>query len=83
MSGEIWRYVSQTETLSIIMKILGVTDDPEAELEIIKQLWEPIIKQRMVLACYKTGSDEIVGLNMNFVESKGDHFFENVQERVI
>lgn len=61
----------------------GVTDDPEAELENIKQLWEPIIKQRMALVCYKTGSEEIVGLNMNFVASKGEHFFENIQERLV
>lgn len=54
-----------------------------AESDIIKLLWEPVIKQKMTLVCYKTGSEEIVGLNMNFVASKDEHFFENAQKNVI
>lgn len=35
---------------------------------------KPIFDQKMPLVCYRTGSDEIVGLNWTFVECKGDNF---------
>lgn len=36
------------------------------------RIWEHIVKQRMTNVCFKNGSDEIVGLNFNFVSSKDD-----------
>lgn len=36
------------------------------------RIWEGIVKQRMTHVCFKNGSDEIIGLNFNFVSSKDD-----------
>lgn len=38
--------------------------------------WSKMIEQKVPLVCYKAGSDEIVGVNMNFVMSKEDHFMD-------
>lgn len=65
------------------LKVLGITGDTMAESELINFLWRPVINQKMALVCCKTGSDEIVGFNMNFVASKDEHFFENVQRKVV
>lgn len=35
-----------------------------------------MIEQKVPLVCYKAGSDEIVGVNMNFIMSKEDHFMD-------
>lgn len=35
-----------------------------------------MIEQKVPLVCYRTGSDEIVGVFINFVNSKEDHFTE-------
>lgn len=32
-----------------------------------KKLWRAILEQRVVLACFKEGSDEIIGLNFLYV----------------
>lgn len=81
----IYLYSFVCQISSIISKnlhLIGVAGDPVAENDIIRWLWEPIVKQKMALVCYKSGLDEIVGLNMNFVASKDEHFFEEVQKKV-
>ncbi|XP_031618845.1 uncharacterized protein LOC116337975 [Contarinia nasturtii] len=35
--------------------------------------WRSVIEQKAVLVCFKEGSDEIVGINMNYVLSIYDH----------
>lgn len=37
-----------------------------------------MIEQKVPLVCYKAGSDEIVGVNMNFIMSKEDHFMDKL-----
>ncbi|KAG4078556.1 hypothetical protein HA402_002670 [Bradysia odoriphaga] len=44
--------------------------------------WRSILAQKTVLVCFKAGSDEIVGINFNFVNSKEDNFFENCVDRL-
>lgn len=46
------------------------------------QYWKPILKQKTVLACYRHGSDEIVGLNMNYVTFKDEHFVDRLLPQV-
>lgn len=58
-------------------------NDPEWENDHIIYMWRPILQQKMVLVCYKSDSDEIVGLNMNFVLAKDDHYFEDLVKQVI
>lgn len=41
------------------------------------------MKQKMALACFRKGSNEIVGLNINFIESKGEHIMNDVRQQVI
>lgn len=56
-------------------------NDAEAVQDFIKY-WKPILKQNVVLACYRHGSDEIVGLNMNYVTLKDEHFWEQLMPQV-
>ncbi len=39
------------------------------------RIWKDILQQRMVHVCFKDGSEEIVGLNFNYVSSKDDALF--------
>lgn len=41
-----------------------------------------MIKQNAALICFKEGSDEIIGLNMNFVTVKDEHFMEDMKTKV-
>lgn len=61
---------------------LEISSDAEAQKDASTFLWIPIIQQKMVLVCYKSGSDEIVGLNMNYVKSKDDNFFGDIHGQV-
>lgn len=45
-------------------------------------MWQAIVDQNAALVCFKEGSDEIVGINMNFVSLKDDHFMEEIRKRV-
>ncbi|XP_055310798.1 uncharacterized protein LOC129573781 [Sitodiplosis mosellana] len=58
-----------------ICEALEVSKDIDA-IEDFKLLWKLIFKQKMVLACFKSGSDQIVGMNATFVKCKDDHFME-------
>lgn len=44
--------------------------------------WRIILAQKAVLVCLKVGSDEIAGINMNFVWSKGDTFIDDFEKHV-
>ena len=50
-----------------------------------QRIWRAVMPQRMALACFKEGSDEIVGLDVSFVCHKDDNFldqaFANVSMR--
>lgn len=66
------------------MCIIIVTDgasDPD-HIEDYKFIWKSMIAQKTPLVCFKSGSDEIVGLNMIFVSNKDDHFMERVRKQV-
>lgn len=39
--------------------------------------------QNAALVCFRDGSDEIVGVNMNYVAVKDDHFMENCRKQVL
>lgn len=56
--------------------------EPEA-VENIVLMWESVMKQKMALACFKRGSSEIVGLNINFIESRGEHIMDDVRRQVM
>lgn len=44
--------------------------------------WRSILAQKTVLVCFKADSDEIVGVNFNFVNSEEDTFFKKYLDRV-
>ena len=46
--------------------------EEKESLESISTFWQAVLEQNMVLACFKEGSDEIVGLNMTGVFDKKD-----------
>ncbi|XP_058456539.1 uncharacterized protein LOC131433932 [Malaya genurostris] len=48
-----------------------LAEDP-ASVESIRVLWQEMVKQRLVLVCFREGSDEIVGVNMTYAASKDD-----------
>ncbi|XP_037048195.1 uncharacterized protein LOC119082720 isoform X2 [Bradysia coprophila] len=45
--------------------------------------WRSVLAQKTVLVCFKAGSDEIVGVNFNFVNSQEDNFFKNFVDRCV
>lgn len=46
------------------------------------QYLKPIIAQRMVLVCFKEGSDEIVGANLVFINTKDDTYALDIRKFV-
>lgn len=53
------------------------------EEEFARLLYGPIIKQKMALVCYKSGSNDIIGLNMNYVTCEDDkNFYQNIKKQV-
>ncbi|KAJ6650023.1 Phosphatase Herzog, partial [Pseudolycoriella hygida] len=42
--------------------------------------WRSSLAQKTVVVCFKEDSDEIVGVNFNFVQSKEDNFFEKYKD---
>lgn len=44
--------------------------------------WRALLKQKCALACFRAGSDDIVGVNMNYVLTKDDTFFKDVFKAV-
>lgn len=64
-----------------VAQVLGSVDDL-IHFEDYKLCWEPIVAQRMPLVCFKTGSDDIVGVNMLYVCRKEDRFIEKCRTHV-
>lgn len=56
-------------------------NDPVA-IEDFTIMWRSVVNQNAALVCFKEGSEEIVGINMNFVSQKDDHFMEEIRKRV-
>lgn len=57
------------EPMCVSKNILGHPDS----IEDIKDLWKKILKQNIVIVCFKEGCDEIAGLNMIGVVLKDDN----------
>lgn len=60
---------------------LGCEDDPHVSDD-YKQLWEPILSQRMAIVCFKEGSTEIVGTNLVYISTQDDRFFHDIRSGV-
>lgn len=56
-------------------------NDPDF-FEDYKFIWHSMVAQKTPLVCFKSGCDEIIGLNMVFVSNKDDHFLETAPEHV-
>lgn len=54
----------------------------EVAIKDLSSMWKSVIEQKTVLVCFKNGSDEMVGINMNYVVEKDDHFMESVRRHV-
>lgn len=61
---------------------LGVLNDQDA-IDDFLLMWRAMVKQNAALICFKEGSDEIIGLNMNFVTLKDEHFMEDMRPKVL
>lgn len=59
----------------------GYADDSVAVQDFV-QYWKPIFQQNAVLACYRRASDEIVGLNMNYVTFNDEHYIDRIMPQV-
>lgn len=46
-------------------------------------MWKTAMQQKCALVCFRDGSDEIVGLNINFITIKDEHIMEELQKQVI
>lgn len=62
-------------------KSSALLDSKEA-LEDFHFIWRSVLSQKVALVCFREGSDEIVGVNMNCVLEKDDHFMEETAKRV-
>lgn len=60
---------------------LGSQIDPHA-VDDYKTYWKPAIANRMALVCFKEGSDEIVGTNLLYINTKDDHYFTDIRKFV-
>lgn len=61
---------------------IEVASDPVAVDDLVKYFWQPVLAQKMVLVCSKSGTDEIVGLNTNFVKYKDENFYDYIKKQV-
>lgn len=57
--------------------------DEENMVEEYCEVMRAISRNRMTLVCVKEGSDEIIGVNWNYVLSRGDAFDEQLRQNVI
>lgn len=51
-------------------------------LKIMCVVGKQFLHRKCILVCYKEGSDEIVGLNWNFVVHKDDQYVEKLFNQV-
>lgn len=59
-----------------------LVSDVEA-IDEFKQLWNLTFKQKMAIACFKNGSDEIIAMNANYIKSKDDTRMKEWHKQVI
>lgn len=59
----------------------GLANDPVA-IEDQEVMWKSIVNQKSALVCFKEGSTEIVGVNMNIITGKNDHFLDEICKQV-
>lgn len=45
-------------------------------------MWETLMKQKMAIVCFNQRTHEIAGLNINFVESKGERIMDEILRQV-
>ncbi|XP_055302495.1 uncharacterized protein LOC129568527 [Sitodiplosis mosellana] len=57
------------------------TKDANA-IEYFRLIWKSLLMQKMTLACFEYGSDEIVGISVNYVKCKGDTFWEELDRKI-
>lgn len=57
-----------------LVKLKNGANDMEY-VEDVTRIWKGIVKQKMSHVCFKESSQEIVGLKMNYLSSKGDVSF--------
>ncbi|XP_055310841.1 uncharacterized protein LOC129573786 [Sitodiplosis mosellana] len=57
-----------------------MSNDPVA-VEDFGTMWKFIIQQKSTLVCFKEGSDDMIGVNLNLVSSKNDHFLEEINKQ--
>lgn len=71
--------VSFTAFLLVILIDCNVLDGSDDKQHIADYTigWRSVLAQKTVLVCFKAGSDEIVGVNFNFVNSVEDDFFKH------
>ena len=52
------------------------------DIEDYLNIWRCVFNQRVTFACFKAGSDDILGLNLNFVAVQNEDFLGSIQEQV-
>lgn len=66
-----------------ISEILPDIFNDANSIDDFKLLWKLSFEQKMAIACFKNGTDEIVGVNANYVECKEDYFIETFYKQVL
>ena len=61
----------------VFNKSLKISENPQA-LKVLKEFYMYVVREKFSLACFKTESRELVGVNALVVKSKGD---EKIQVR--
>lgn len=47
-------------------------------IEIFKKIWYGLMEQKMTLVCLCEGTNEIIGMNINFVRTKENTYCDNI-----
>lgn len=47
-----------------------------------RRMWMAQFKQKMTLICLKEGSNDIIAMNVNYVISKNDTFYDHLTDNV-
>lgn len=58
-----------------------MANDPES-VEDFEMMWKSIAIQKSSLVCFKEGSNQIIGVNMNIITGKDDNFLEEISKQV-
>lgn len=51
-------------------------------MEIFQKIWLGLMKQKMTLVCLREGTDEIIGMNINFVRTEGSTYRDDIIAQV-